>query len=316
VAVVYSKPKASIILPVRNEEGNIGLSLESLLAQKEHDIEILVIDNGSQDATLEIANSYNDMRIRIIDTAGLTLSESLNIGVDESNADICIRMDGDDMSYPHRVSLLCSAHEVSDRALIIGSNCKYMTGNKISKQVSSLPLSTNHIRWRCLIESPFMHPAISFKRKRFIDRGYKYPKGYECCEDYALWCQIVFDEECENLSSCLLAYRLCTEKQGNPKKRQLQLSGHDNIIRKCFEEKMGINMSLSEAHIIRTLLVTNEYAKVGKYDKNIITRVSSILMSTYEQFIARGWDRREIFDEHRLLQECLRRLSVMIDARF
>ena len=60
MTLVYSKPKASIILPVKNGEATIGLSIESLLAQKEANIEILVIDNGSEDLTLEILSGYKD----------------------------------------------------------------------------------------------------------------------------------------------------------------------------------------------------------------------------------------------------------------
>lgn len=66
-------PLVSVLIPARNEEGNIGNILDDLLAQDYRNIEVLVFNDQSDDRTAEIVTSYaiNDKRIRLIDSKGL-----------------------------------------------------------------------------------------------------------------------------------------------------------------------------------------------------------------------------------------------------
>src|SRR5437870_1549924 len=68
-----SFPKISIVLPARNESRNLSRALESLLAQDYADFEILVIDDHSEDNTLEIAQEFahRDQRLRALKSAEL-----------------------------------------------------------------------------------------------------------------------------------------------------------------------------------------------------------------------------------------------------
>ena len=88
----------SIIIPALNEEKNIGRCLDSLVGMNYPKLffEVLVIDNGSSDKTLAIAESYKSkMAITVITTPGATIAVLRNIGAATSKGEILAFIDAD-----------------------------------------------------------------------------------------------------------------------------------------------------------------------------------------------------------------------------
>ncbi len=88
----------SIIVPTYNAEKNISACIESLLVQTYENIEIIVIDDGSTDKTLQVLNEYYelDKRIRIIPSPHSGVSSTRNRGIQESNGTYITFVDADD----------------------------------------------------------------------------------------------------------------------------------------------------------------------------------------------------------------------------
>ena len=59
----------SIVIPLYNKEKYIGRTIESILSQKISNIEIVVVNDGSTDSSLDIVSQYTDRRIRIINNS-------------------------------------------------------------------------------------------------------------------------------------------------------------------------------------------------------------------------------------------------------
>jgi glycosyltransferase involved in cell wall biosynthesis len=100
------EPLVSIGMPVHNSEETIGSALRSLSLQEYENWELILIDDGSSDRTLERAERHEDNRIRII--CGKTrqgISRRLNQAVELSRGEYFARMDGDDIAYPERMRL-------------------------------------------------------------------------------------------------------------------------------------------------------------------------------------------------------------------
>jgi glycosyltransferase involved in cell wall biosynthesis len=89
---------ASIILPVLNEAEHIERCVRSLMNNRydRDKVEILVVDGGSTDNTLQIVNklSEEDKRVRLINNPRRILAAGINIGIETSRGDVLIRMDG------------------------------------------------------------------------------------------------------------------------------------------------------------------------------------------------------------------------------
>ena len=86
----------SIIINVYNGEKYIGKCLDSVVNQTYKDLEILIVNDGSTDKTLEICKSYKDNRIKIISTENKRLALSRNIGIENAKGEYLYFIDSDD----------------------------------------------------------------------------------------------------------------------------------------------------------------------------------------------------------------------------
>ena len=91
-------PKVSIIIPIYNTEKYLRQCLDSVINQTLKDIEIIIINDGSTDNTLEIINSYadKDSRIVVIDQENIGLGASRNKGMKIAKGEYVTFLDGDD----------------------------------------------------------------------------------------------------------------------------------------------------------------------------------------------------------------------------
>ena len=99
-----SRPAISIGMPVFNCAGTVAQAISSILNQTLADWELLIIDDGSTDNTVEIAASFDDPRI-IVTRGGENkrLPTRLNECVNRARGRYFARMDGDDIAYPGRL---------------------------------------------------------------------------------------------------------------------------------------------------------------------------------------------------------------------
>ena len=92
------KVMISVIVPVYNVENYLGKCLDSLINQTYKDIEIICINDGSTDNSLNILREYEQMdsRIIIIDQKNGGLSNARNIGLKEAAGEYIMFVDSDD----------------------------------------------------------------------------------------------------------------------------------------------------------------------------------------------------------------------------
>lgn len=86
-------PKYSIIIPIYNVEKYLKRTLDSVFNQTEQNFEVIVVNDGSTDKSIEIAKKY---KVKIIDTKHVSVSEARNIGVKHAKGDYLIFLDSDD----------------------------------------------------------------------------------------------------------------------------------------------------------------------------------------------------------------------------
>lgn len=101
-----SFPKISIIIPTFNSLRSISLTLDSVVSQDYPDFEILIIDGGSSDHTLEVVNSYLDPRIHISSVLASNYFEMCNKGILQSKGVYLNFLHSGDC-YLHQKALKC-----------------------------------------------------------------------------------------------------------------------------------------------------------------------------------------------------------------
>ena len=109
--------RTSIIIPAYNEESSIGLVLDSLPQEKIH--EIIVVDNGSTDATARVAQEHG---ARVVKAPRKGYGSACLKGIDELDApDIVVFIDGDFSDFPEEIVLLIRPIENGEKDFVLGS---------------------------------------------------------------------------------------------------------------------------------------------------------------------------------------------------
>ena len=92
--------KVSVIMPAYNTEKYIRESIDSVLAQTFTDFELIIVDDGSTDATAAAVQSYTDPRIGLIRQSHQGVSVARNTGLDAAKGDYITFLDSADLYSP------------------------------------------------------------------------------------------------------------------------------------------------------------------------------------------------------------------------
>ena len=177
------KNKISVLLSVFNGEKTLQRSVESILTQSYKDFELLILDDGSDDATESICNSFVDDRIKFFKlnhNQGLT--KSLNYLASFADGEFLARQDADDISlnlrFEKQINLFKEDNEldfVTSRALDKNSNKKIPKfRHKLSPKIS-----INYY-------NPFVHGTLMIKNSSFQNLG-GYDERFKFAQDYRLF---------------------------------------------------------------------------------------------------------------------------------
>lgn len=97
------RPLVSIIVPMRNAQDYISDALSAILRERQTPLEVIVINDGSTDTSLDRVTSIRDSRIHVFEGPGLGISACLNAGLAKVRGSIVMRCDADDLFPPLRI---------------------------------------------------------------------------------------------------------------------------------------------------------------------------------------------------------------------
>jgi len=174
-------PRVSILLPVWNAEATLAVCLRSLIRQTESDWECVLVDDGSTDRSLEVANAFaaRDPRFRIETGLHEGLIATLNRGIPLCRASIIARMDADDWMHRDRLRLQCTA--LDDQPALDALGCftrsfprRELRGGRRRYEEWLHSLEDAESIWRDrFIECPIAHPSLAIRRTSLVELGYR-----------------------------------------------------------------------------------------------------------------------------------------------
>lgn len=123
------KAKISIIIPVFNVEKYIIPCFQSILDQKYHNLEVLLIDDGSTDQSGVICDEYadKDPRFSVIHTENRGIGAARNIGLSRMTGEYCFFLDPDDLLATDCLSYMVSLIEDHNADLVLGRSANFST---------------------------------------------------------------------------------------------------------------------------------------------------------------------------------------------
>jgi glycosyltransferase involved in cell wall biosynthesis len=181
-------PLVSVIIPTYNRAWSIKESIDSVLTQDLNDFELIVIDDGSTDHTIEILNSYGK-DIFVIHQRNQGVSSARNRGLMKASGSFIAFLDSDDLWLPGKLSLQVDYFNSNPTALICQTEEIWMRNNvrinpkKRHKKPSGMIFEPSLAL--CLV-SP---SAVMIRRSLFDEIGL-FDETLPACEDYDLWLRI------------------------------------------------------------------------------------------------------------------------------
>lgn len=188
-----SLPLVSVLLPVRNGASWLGEALASIQGQTLADFELIVVDDGSTDASAAIAAEHarSDPRIRLVRGPAEGISAALNAGLACCRAPFIARMDADDIALPQRLERQLAAIEQDPGLGAVGCQVEIFPREGMSENLLAYEAwlnsltSPERIERECLVESPLVHPAAFIRAEALREVGGWRTRGWP--EDYDLW---------------------------------------------------------------------------------------------------------------------------------
>lgn len=199
----------SVILPVYNAEMYLAESITSIINQTYQNLQILIINDGSTDKSLDIINTFNDERLMIISRENKGLIYSLNEGLAYAKGNFIARMDADDISSPDRIQKQLDFLIKHKNIAVVGSYAKLIDENN-NVIGTRTPSKFNFLlKATCRLGAPFIHPSIMFNKK-LINKQLFYSSEFTHAEDYELWSRLSLQKELKfaNIPEYLLMYRI------------------------------------------------------------------------------------------------------------
>ena len=205
-----TEPRISIALPVYNAAAYLDQAIESISGQSFRDFELICIDDGSTDGSLNILQQWQkrDSRIIVKSRENRGIVATLNEALDRSAGGYFARMDADDISLPDRLSAQVNFMDMDPDIVLSGGNAIMIDPAGRPLKAVDPPLSHSAI-WNLLLKgqaTALIHPTIMAKTCACRKIG-GYREAYRYVEDLDIFLRIGKLGNLANVPDTLLYYR-------------------------------------------------------------------------------------------------------------
>jgi glycosyltransferase involved in cell wall biosynthesis len=145
----------SVIIPSYNHERFLRAAINSVLEQTHSELELIIIDDGSTDNSLEVARSVKDQRVRVYSQENLGAHAALNRGLELARGEVITILNSDDEFHPRRIETLLARMKSISR---VGLICSYI--EVIDQDGNFLAVKEG---FRNLDPRPVARPELTFK---------------------------------------------------------------------------------------------------------------------------------------------------------
>lgn len=201
-------PVVTVLMAVRNEERFVGQAVESILAQTVGDFELLVVNDASEDGTVEVLSQYQaDRRLRVVNNPErLGQGRSLNRGLELAKSGLIARFDGNDVAHSDRLEAQLPEIQKRPSLAVIGSWYDVIdeSGHAIGRTVR-LPVGPDRIADAVLSLCPIAHVSAVYRKEVVRALG-----GYRGtpADDWFLWARVAEQAQLDNVPESLMRCRV------------------------------------------------------------------------------------------------------------
>lgn len=204
-------PRISVLLPIYNADRYLSLAIDSILLQSFPDFELILLDDGSDDDSLNIAEkaAARDGRTVVVTGNRRGIVHWLNVGLQMAKGDLIARMDADDISTADRFLTQVRYLDAHPECGAVGSQVLRIDPDGSPIDLWSVPrrhceIDGQHMRG---LTAGLIHPTVMMRKDLLLEIG-GYRPAFEWAEDYDLFMRMAEVGELANVPNVLLRYRL------------------------------------------------------------------------------------------------------------
>ncbi len=215
----------SVLLPMYNAEKTIVEALESIINQTYSNIELICIDDGSSDRTLEIVSCYaeTDNRIKLVTRENKGLVATLNEAIELANGEFMARMDADDIATLDRIEKqACYMSKNKDVVACGGAVLEFNEHGYICESKKSGDFEA--LLFKSLRTVPICHPSAMIRSNVIHEHGIRYNDSYRHAEDVKFWFDLSRIGKISNVQDVVLHYRRSDAQVSSKYKKEQKFS--------------------------------------------------------------------------------------------
>jgi len=184
--------KVSVVIPAYNGERYLAEAIESVLAQTHRDFELILVDDGSTDATPAIMRAYatEDPRIRAVTQKNRGHSGAANRCLREASCEWVARLDADDIFLPRKLEMQVAVLEANPKIRVLGTMGDWIDarGRLLAPMENKGPFTEAELEEMVSRSETlfFIHSTVMMHRKTVLDAG-GYREQFVQAEDTDLW---------------------------------------------------------------------------------------------------------------------------------
>lgn len=209
------QPLVSVVMATFNEPPHyVALAIGSILSQTYSNIELLVLDDSTNPDTIKAIDNAtaSDTRARVIrKKKKMGFVPALNVGLEEARGKYVARMDGDDISLPHRIATQVEYLEAHPEVDVLGGCLNIIDCKGTITSYRRYPAKGFRLALYGAVRNPMAHPTVMMRRVMKCGPN-RYNESYHAAEDLEMWMRLrkrgaVY----QNLPESLLNYRVLEE---------------------------------------------------------------------------------------------------------
>lgn len=246
------RPLVSVILPVYNNAATLPSAARSMLRQTVHDVELIIIDDGSTDDSYAVARSLRDPRIRLFrNERNLGVSKARNVGLQNMAGEFMAPMDADDVCPRDRLSRTL---EVLRRDTSLGAcgGWALWKGWGGLSYVGRLPWGPDAVRAYLLYGMPSPHDTLLFRTDVLREHELRYDEALRAAVDYDFYTRCAAVSGVDNVPTVLVEYRFNPHGISNTRAQEAtarRLAGLRTELEKLFPEGVEEATLTRHAHV-------------------------------------------------------------------
>lgn len=270
--------QVSVGIPFYNNQKTLAEAIRSVFAQTWQDWELILVDDGSSDRSIDIAKSIEDPRVRVIqDGENQGLASRLNQIAELAEGEYLARMDADDLMHPRRLELQIEYLQAHTQVDVVATGVYSINHENLPQGIRSLE-SLTHMTTKSVLlnKGLIVHPTIMAKRSWF--ERYPYDTSYPRTQDRELWCRTADDSCFAKIPEPLYFYR---ESLLNPQSylKTYRLASRQNLrlLKSYGIANLGVIGTVKQAIAIPMKMFTYQcFTWLGLQDKLIRQRNQSL----------------------------------------